>query len=76
MDLKLNKINVLDNIIPINLQDLIQEYIENTHGLVWRIKKDFGSNTNRNNNFTTSPGFQNVFINDLGISDKHFFIYR
>lgn len=73
MDLKLNKINVLDNIIPINLQDLIQEYIENTHGLVWRIKKDFGSNTNRNNNFTTSPGFQNVFINDLGISDKHFF---
>lgn len=67
------EIHTFDNIIPKNLQHLIQEYVENTQGLIWRIKKDFGSNTNRNDNYTVSPGFQNVFINDLGISDKNFF---
>lgn len=73
MELNLKKINVFEDIIAKNLQDLIQEYVENTQGLVWRIKKDFGSNTNRNDNYTISPGFQNVFVNDLGISDNKFF---
>ncbi len=71
----LNDIKVLENIVSENTQELIKDFLTNTFGIPWFIKEDLGEGTidNQKENWSSAPGFVNVFFNKLGINNPDLF---
>jgi len=71
----IDKIYVLDDIIPGNYQELIKESLFDTLNHPWFLKRSLSESTNGNFNpaFTQSPGFANVFYNDNGILNQRIY---
>jgi len=71
----LNDIKVIENIVSKNTQELIKDFLINTFGIPWFIKEDLGEGTidNQKENWSSAPGFVNVFFNKLGINNSDLF---
>jgi len=65
----IDKIYVLDDIIPGNYQELIKESLFDTLNHPWFLKRSLSESTTGNLNpaFTQAPGLANVFFNEEGI---------
>ena len=74
--IKQNDILQFDNIIPVNTQNLLQEYLEGTFGATWHIKKNLSQNTESEKedyfHYTDAPGFTTVFKNKY-INDQYLY---
>ena len=73
----IDQIYVFDDIITKNHQELIKDLLFDTYAFSWHIKPDLSGNTSKdsNENFTSVPGFANVFYNNLGITNPELFRY-
>ena len=69
----IEKIYVIDDIIPGNYQELIKETLFDTLTHPWFLKQSLSESTNGNKEtqFTQAPGLANVFYNENGILQKN-----
>lgn len=68
----IDKIYVVDDIIPGNYQELIKDALFDTFNHPWFLKQSLSESTTGNGGeqFTQAPGFANVFYNDNGVINQ------
>ena len=71
----IDKIYVIDDIVPGNYQERIKEALFNTFEHPWFLKQSLSESTVGNGDiqFTQAPGFANVFYNDNGILNQNIY---
>ena len=68
----IDKIYVIDDIIPRNYQELIKETVFHTYNHQWFLKRSLSESTTEpylDEGFADAPGFVNVFYNNHGITN-------
>lgn len=68
----IDKVYVIDDLIPKNYQELIKETIFDTYNQQWFLKRSLSESTEDpypNEIFSDAPGFVNVFFNKNGITN-------
>lgn len=68
----IDKIYVIDDVIPKNYQELIKDALFDTLNHPWFLKRSLSESTNNNGDpqFTQAPGLANVFYNEEGVRNE------
>jgi len=73
-----NNIEIYENILSLEKQENIKNFVLSTHSMPWYFKTSLDSNVknivDKNKlNYTSSIGFQNVIFNELGVHNQYLF---